>query len=382
MNATFKIEIYRNTLELPSTWNEIAASTLFLSKSYLEITKNSAPSNMCCFFIGFYEEDDLIGIGIAQYLDLYKLYSFGERDQCVKTSVRNFVFRNLASNVLIIGNNMLTGENGWAFKSSVGPDLQFEMLAKAANMLVETLQDEGISIHIQILKDFYVTEFNQVAANYFRSFYSFTIQPNMVFTLPKDWVSEEDYVNALQKKYRDQWKRARKKGGQLTKRPFSLEDLDEQEIKLHELYYNVAKNAPFNTFFLHSRHFYDLKKNLGEAFCLYGYFDQDKLIGFSTLIKNGEAVDTYFLGYDEEVQKQKLLYLNMLYDMVEFAIQNKSKELILARTALEIKSSVGAKPIAMFGFIKHRNPVLNYFMKWIFTYLQPEIKWHERHPFK
>ena len=115
---------------------------------------------------------------------------------------------------------------------------------------------------------------------------------------------------------------------------------------------------------------------------MYSYFENEKLVGFSTLIKNGEDNDTYFLGYNEEIQKRTMLYLNMLYDMLAFSIKNKAKKLVLARTALEIKSSVGAKAIPMFGYIKHRNPILNFFMKSIFTYMQPEIKWHERHPFK
>jgi hypothetical protein len=72
----------------------------------------------------------------------------------------------------------------------------------------------------------------------------------------------------------------------------------------------------------------------------------------------------------------------MLYDMLAFSIQSKAKKLILARTALEIKSSIGAKAIPMFGYIKHRNPILNYFMQPIFRYMQPEIQWQERHPFK
>lgn len=337
---------------------------------------------MCCFFMGFYQADKLIGIAIAQYLDLYKLSSFGERDQCVKTSIRNFVFRNLASNVLILGNNMLTGENGWAFDSSIAPGRMFDLLNQGMKMLVQFLKAEGIGIHIQIAKDFYFTAFNQESANHFNSFYQFYIQPNMVFEIPAHWNSETDYVNALQKKYRDQWKRARKKADNISKRPLQLEEIKEQEQTLHELYFTVAKNAPFNTFFLNTNHFYDLKENLGDAFFLYGYFEHEKLVGFSTLIKNGEDNDTYFLGYDDEVQKHNMLYLNMLYDMLAFSIKNKAKKLILARTALEIKSSVGAKAIPMFGYIKHRNPILNFFMKSIFTYMQPEIKWHKRHPFK
>lgn len=39
---------------------------------------------MQCFYIGFYEDSELIGVSLAQYLDLNKLESFGERDNFFK----------------------------------------------------------------------------------------------------------------------------------------------------------------------------------------------------------------------------------------------------------------------------------------------------------
>lgn len=107
-----------------------------------------------------------------------------------------------------------------------------------------------------------------------------------------------------------------------------------------------------------------------------------KLIGFNTLIQNGDVKDTYFLGYDDSIQKEKMLYLNMLYDMIAYSINKGFKEIVFARTALEIKSSVGAKPEKMYGFIQHHNPAINKFMDRLFCYLEPETVWQERNPFK
>jgi hypothetical protein len=61
---------------------------------------------------------------------------------------------------------------------------------------------------------------------------------------------------------------------------------------------------------------------------LYGYFLDEKLIGFNTLIKNGTSLDTYFLGYDDKIQKEKMLYLNMLYDMIACGISLQFKNII------------------------------------------------------
>ena len=72
----------------------------------------------------------------------------------------------------------------------------------------------------------------------------------------------------------------------------------------------------------------------------------------------------------------------MLYDMVAYAVNKGYKEIIFARTALEIKSSVGAEPIRMHGFMEHERQFLNPIMDTIFTYLEPESLWQQRHPFK
>jgi hypothetical protein len=93
-------------------------------------------------------------------------------------------------------------------------------------------------------------------------------------------------------------------------------------------------------------------------------------------------MDTYFLGYDDSIQREKMLYLNMLYDMIAYSINKGFKEIIFARTALEIKSSVGAKPQKMFGFMKHGNPIIDSAIEKVFCYLEPEVVWKERNPFK
>jgi hypothetical protein len=72
----------------------------------------------------------------------------------------------------------------------------------------------------------------------------------------------------------------------------------------------------------------------------------------------------------------------MLYDMIGYAIKEQFKTVIFARTALEIKSSVGAKPLKMYGLMSHDNPFINRHLNLFFKYLEPETIWNERHPFQ
>lgn len=375
-------KIYNSVKDLPVLWDVVAQSNVFLQTPYLTVLEKSAPVNMECFYIGIFENSELIGVSLAQYLDLNKLESFGERDKCLKTAIRNFIFKNFASHTLFLGNNMITGQNGYVFSKEIDFNHISEILLQSANEITLYFKKKGISIHLVSFKDFYDHCSVELKKHRFSNIYEFNTQPNMIFYLDKNWKSLDDYVAALSKKYRDQFKRARKKFDGIQVQNLSYEEVLQNEEKIYELYHYVAKNAPFNTFFLSKNHFSTLKGQCGNRFQIFGYFLNEELVGFHTLLLNDETLETYFLGYNDHIQKENMLYLNMLYNMTEYGIENGFKRIIFGRTALEIKSSIGATPVQMSGFIYHNNKLINRFIGEIFRKLEPELHWQQRHPFK
>ena len=379
-NITFKI--YNSVTDLPQNWDKVSHYNHFLQKPYLSVLEKSAPTNMECFFIGIFEKEELIGTALAQYLDLNKLESFGERDNCFKTHVRNFVFKNFASHVLFLGNNMITGQNSYTFNKEIDFECINDVMMQCSEALINYFKKRKIKIHIVSYKDFYNECSSELKKFDFGKMYEFSAQPNMIFFLDKNWKTKDDYIASLTKKYRDQYKRAHKKFDGIEIKELSTEEVLKHESDLYQLYYYVAKNAPFNTFFLDKHHFSALKQQCENQFKIFGYFLENKLVGFHTILLNGEVLETYFLGYDETVQKENMLYLNMLYHMTEFGIENGFKKIIFGRTALEIKSSIGAEPVKMSGFILHTNKFINKYIGKIFNNLEPEVSWQQRHPFK
>ena len=375
-------KIYNSVAELPALWDTVAQSNVFLQTPYLTVLEKSAPINMECFYIGIFENSELIGVSLAQYLDLNKLESFGERDKCFKTAIRNFIFKNFASHTLFLGNNMITGQNGYVFSKEIDFNHISEILLQSADEITLYFMKKGISIHLVSFKDFYDHCSVELKKYRFSNIYEFNTQPNMIFYLDQNWKSLDDYVAALSKKYRDQFKRARKKFDGIQMKNLSYDEVLQNEEKIYELYHYVAKNAPFNTFFLSKNHFSTLKGQCGNRFQIFGYFLNEELVGFHTLLLNDETLETYFLGYNDHIQKENMLYLNMLYNMTEYGIENEFKRIIFGRTALEIKSSIGATPVQMSGFIYHNNKLINRFIGKIFRNLEPELHWQQRHPFK
>ena len=382
MKDPITFQIYNSSEQLPEDWDAIAYGNIFLSRRYLKVLDVSAPANMICLFIGFFMAGKLEGAAISQFLDATLLESFGEGGRCLRRSIRNIVLKNFASHVLFMGNNMLTGNNSFVFSEKINVVNGLEALENAAFSLQKQFLDKKRKVHITVFKDFYDSQLPDFSAAGYDKYYRFTAQPNMIFHVPSAWKSFEDYQKALLKKYRDQYKRARKKAESLEKKKLSLQEIKSNEDRIYQLYSHVARNASFNTFFLAKNHFYALKELLGEDFLLYGYFQDGKLAGFSTLIRNGDTMETYFLGYDDQIQKEKMLYLNMLYDMIAYSINHGFKRIIFARTALEIKSSVGAEPESMSGFMAHTNALINKKAETIFKFVEPQVQWQQRHPFK
>lgn len=368
-------QIYLSTAELPADWNQVAQSSIFLQTDYLKALEESRPTNLTISYVGIFQDTELIAAAFIQQIDLNQLETFGVRDSGLKIIIRDFLFKNYAGKLLIVGNNMLTGQHAIACR----PDIS---QASILSYLKERVCKEYPNQHLEIFKDFPAEELNFFSGSSFDKSLRFTSQPSMFLSLAESWEKEKDYVEALTKKYRDQYKRARKKADGIEKRQLNLTEIIELESRIYELYLHVAKNAPFNTFFLAKNHFSSLKENMGESFRFFAYFEEGKLIGFNTLFQHDELLETYFLGYDPSIQKDKMLYLNMLYDMVGCAIVNGFKHIQFGRTAMEIKSSIGAVPVNMYGLMEHNTPLINRYLDKIFRFLEPEVTWTQRHPFK
>jgi hypothetical protein len=64
------------------------------------------------------------------------------------------------------------------------------------------------------------------------------------------------------------------------------------------------------------------------------------------------------------------------------AIYYRMHSINFARTALEIKSSVGAVPCDLSIYLRHRNRISSSVIKFVFEKLTPEEDWQPRSPFK
>ena len=172
MDHSFSFKIYSSTNHLPENWNDLAKGNIFLSKSYLKVLENSAPKNMICSFIGLYKSDVLVGIAISQMLSIANVSSFGVNKSCIKSKIRDLVFRKFANNILFVGNNMLTGQNAFYFSDQITFHDGLHILNKAVIELQKNFKKQGQQIHILNFKDFSATDSKNFETESFSNYYT------------------------------------------------------------------------------------------------------------------------------------------------------------------------------------------------------------------
>lgn len=380
-------KIFTKCSQLPNTWDALANHDVFLQSTYLKALEHSSPNNITWYYVGIFKDEHLVGIAIIQRVQLYvkDMFRITSNSQW-KAVIRSLLSKVLKGNILVVGNLMQTGQHGVFFdKYQLSQTDYIETVFKVLETIkINIKQTDKKTVRVLLFKDYFENDTIYQSQEQFKQkgFHQLSVQPNMLMNLPSNWQNFDDYLNDLSAKYRARYKRAVKKLGDVSVKELELEDIQLHSNCLYDLYKNVSNNAPFNTFILDEQHFYQLKKELQNNFKVFGFFLNGDLVGFHTLILNNQQLETYFLGYDEAYQHSNQLYLNMLYNMLYFGIENQFKTIVYARTAMEIKSSVGAKAVPMSMYLKHTNGLINAMLKWLFKVMNPSQTWEERHPFK
>jgi len=169
---------------------------------------------------------------------------------------------------------------------------------------------------------------------------------------------------------------------ELAHRQLTATEIEESSARIQELFDNVVDQSEFSLGELKASTFIELKRAIGDKLKFTGYYLNEKLVGFccATILSN-RSVEANYVGLDYEVNRSKALYQRMLYDMVAFAIEKNLIKIHFGRTAEELKSTLGAVPLDMKLYIRHRNKLSNQLLKPIISSINPS-EFELRNPFK
>jgi hypothetical protein len=382
----FAFSYHHSIDEIIEIIDKLGSDDLFFESPFHKALEEFPPKGMYFRYIVLWMDDvpaaflyfQLKKINLRESLD----GSFQGNGNKLTIYIKKFFTGLLNFHTLVNGNMLQTGRYGLYLPPEIELLLKFEHYQSILDYVVTELKNEKLRPAAILLKDFYLYEkiSDEDCSKY--GYSEFSVQPNMRLDIAENWNDTEDYMSDLKSKYKVRTRRTLKKLDGVYRRELDLVDLEKYSDTMHILYKSIANQASFNLFILDPLYFYGLKKHLEDKIKIVGYFLEEKMVGFYTIVYNYDTLDAHFLGYDSDHNREFHLYHNMLYDLLFEAIDKKKKHLDLSRTAMEIKSSIGAEPSKMFLYLKVTNPIVNKFTARFLKFLTPSTDWEERNPFK
>lgn len=364
-------------------WNSIVGNNnIYLSIPYL-IALEKALQGIIDFRYTLFYNDELQPVAVSYVQILHcvdKGTKYADSFCHLGDKVKSKLLGGVDARVLTCGNVFACGENGFAYSSEIESKDAFKMLAHSMKRISLEKEKNG-RISIGLVKEFWPESTTDADSLFDSNFKGFYIDVNMVLGVQQEWQSMEDYLNTMTTKFRTKAKGVYKKSATLQVKDLDLKQIMCHQARIEELYLAVLEKAEFKFGELNGQAFTNFKKQLHDKFVLKAYFLDDHMVGFSTLFLCNDIGDANYIGLDYEYNKTYTVYQRMLYDLVELAIQKSLKQLRLGRTSETLKSSIGAKPVNMKLFARHRNAFTNKLIGPLIASITPSV-YELRPPFK
>ncbi len=312
----------------------------------------------------------IIKVGIDVILKNIKLASWVKRPL-------HYFFCKDHLNIMFCGNIFLSGEHGIIISDK---EDKIEIIRSIGSEIIK-LAKQTKPLHATFIKDF--NEESRTLTDHFQDlgFTPMRVEPNMIITLDPKWKTFEDYKESLKSKYRIKVNKADSTSKSLDARLFSESDFATYKDQLQQLYENTIANANFNAQVLNLDTYIKLRTVYHEDFIVKAYFYNDNLVGFLSALSNNHHLDAHFIGLDYSLNKSHAIYPRILNDYIRIGIEKKVKYINLGRTASEIKTTVGAVPVELTCYLRHKRPVMNAVFKLLINKIHlKEFKQH--YPFK
>jgi hypothetical protein len=363
-----ELGISKNFFFSQGYWNSYeSAFSKKINFRYVVICKNDAPVAFAPFQIIHFDGSNVSG-AVADSGSFQK----------TKTWLTKKIVNLVSIKLLVSGNTFLTGElalfvkEGYILNSNLA-----DAYNKSIDMLLSSENLSGI-----LVKDFYTETANALSPLEKNGYLKFEVNPNMEMNIRENWKTFEDYQKDLSSKYRVRLHKALERGSKLSYRVLEVEETIQYEKELQSMLNEVLNNSDFKLFNPDIAYMRSLQLNFPDTFNLTGIFRENELIGFYSTYYNNNELVACFVGMNKSYLKEHDLYLNILYKLVQQAIYLKVYKLQFGRTAMEIKSSVGALPQHMFLFVKHVCPIRNFLVHTAVKNLSKNPEWTIRIPFK
>ncbi|MBI4650529.1 GNAT family N-acetyltransferase [Candidatus Desantisbacteria bacterium] len=372
-----KVILHKSISEIDeSKWNSIVAKNhLICTYKYLESVEKSEINDCRYYYPVVYEGNEIIA-----HTSVYFITT--ELDTFAQGFIKKIIIdiRKKWKNFLILrslecGTPVALGTT-ISFKNGINR-------VNALNLICQNIEHLAKELHIPVLlfRDFYNEElelFDHLTE------LGYTGIHNLPGTkIEVRWKSFNEYLNSIRSHYK--WKiieRIKK----CQRDNISIEILNDYSRyydDLEKLWMNVYNNAKeYRREILKSVFFKQTKEYLGDKSSIILIKKDNIPIGFTLLWFDDETLIPIFSGLDYNYNDEYGIYFNLLYKIVEVAIDKGKKDIDLGITTLIPKKEMGAETVTLNMYMKHLNPLLNKIVPWLFETMTPQDNAGERKVFK
>lgn len=350
----------------PHLWDAATAgASLFLSRRYLDVLEANRPPNLAPRYVLLTEGREVLAAMACQVVTL-GVERVGRNRAPARALSRRLapVVRGLKGalreRVLVCGNLLTWGQHAVAFTDAARsePARAWAGVAEALYRIRRAERLAGGS-DLALIKDLAPGELESgtLAGAGFRRV---ATEPNMVLAIDPAWQSYDDYVAALDGKYRKSARQIAKEieaGGASVERCLDVAPFAED---FHRLYMGVQDNNTLRPVSAPASYLAALAGALGDDVRTTVIRRDRQLLGFVTTLRDGDTAVGYHIGFDRAAAETLPLYLRLLHAVIADSIDLRCQRLSLGRTALEPKARLGARPEPMEMWVKHRAAGLNF----------------------
>jgi len=376
-------------------WDRAAArGGFFMSRPYLQVLEATCGEQLRQRYALVYQGDRPLAavciqmgeISAAQFSKKQPVAKGGRIAKILKPvvdsarSVKTNAFDKIRARFLVCGNLLSWGQHG----VSLAPDADAAMVWPAiAEALYRIRRSEKLlgETDLVMVKDIAAPDVPLTHPLKRYSYRSASTGPNMILDFSPQVKSYEDYLACLNTRYRKSAKQITKQIEAAGCTVELLKDVPSQAETLHRLYLQVHERAKVRPVTLPANYLSRLSEIAGDRLRCTVIRKNGEIVAFVTTLKDGATAIGYFLGLDYALNAQLPLYFRLLLAVVKDAIELGCQSLSLGRTALEPKAKLGAKPVELRVWLRHRVPALNIVLRNLLGAVPHETA-PERNPFK
>ena len=379
--------VFNRVSDVPAEfWKELNHKNCFLDKSYLNAIEQADYEGLTFYYIfkqnkvskeiTFYyfqivdlAQRDLNSIlNLEPYWQLFNVFS---------QALDKFIFgikRNKPHYLVVSGNILLSGDYGILSNKRDSQELM-----DSIDFIKKELNVKG-KVVATIVKDLPKNEAKLLGLEKYK-FLPMAMDPIMEFDVHPSWNDFDDYLNALSSKYRLRAKNVIKKMEDVKIRDFNVDEFRKYKATLFDLYKGVQQKSPVRLLSCKIDYLLNLLSLSNNRVIIRTFWKDNAIIAFMTIIINGNELEAHHIGFDYKLNKNLAIYQNILYQYIELSIKFNIHKISYGRTALEIKSTVGAYPVDYFAFIRFENKIVNSLLYHVLPEKASD-NWIQRNPFK